>query len=64
MNDHSPSRRAFLQRSAWLSIAGAASPFAMNLATMAEAAAQSSGAGDYKALVCRSEEHTSELQSH
>ncbi len=52
MNDHSPSRRAFLQRSAWLSIAGAASPFAMNLATMAEAAAQTSGAGDYKALVC------------
>lgn len=52
MNDHSPSRRAFLQRTAWLSAAGAAAPFAMNLATMAEVAAQTSGAGDYKALVC------------
>jgi len=46
------SRRAFLQRSAALSVAGAATPFALNLAAMAEAAAQSSSATGYKALVC------------
>lgn len=46
------SRRAFLQRSAVLSVAGAAAPWALNLATMAEAAAQSSGSSGYKALVC------------
>ena len=46
------SRRAFLQRGAALSLAGSAAPFALNLATMAEAAAQSSGGSDYKALVC------------
>ena len=46
------SRRAFLQRGAAISLAGAAAPFALNLATMAEAAAQSSGSTDYKALVC------------
>jgi uncharacterized protein (DUF1501 family) len=44
------SRREFLKRSSALSIAGAAAPWAMNLAAMGEAAAQS--ADDYKALVC------------
>jgi uncharacterized protein (DUF1501 family) len=43
-------RREFLKRSSMLSIAGAASPWAMNLAAIGEAAAQS--ATDYKALVC------------
>lgn len=44
------SRRAFLQRSAALGIAGAASPFVMNLAAIGEAAAAVTS--DYKALVC------------
>lgn len=44
------SRRAFLKRSAALSIAGSATPFVMNLASIGEAAA--SVATDYKALVC------------
>ena len=44
------SRRAFLQRASALSLAGAASPFVMNLAAIGEAAA--STATDYKALVC------------
>lgn len=44
------SRRAFLQRAGQLSLAGAAAPWAVNLAAMAEASAQV--AGDYKALVC------------
>ncbi len=44
------SRRAFLKRSAALGIAGAASPFVVNLAAIGEAAAAS--ATDYKALVC------------
>lgn len=52
MSQPSASRRAFLQRSAMLSMAGVAAPWALNLATMAEAAAQSSGNTDYKALVC------------
>lgn len=52
MSQPSASRRAFLQRSACLSIAGAAAPWALNLASMAEAAAQTSDASDYKALVC------------
>lgn len=52
MSQPSASRRAFLQRSAMLSMAGVAAPWALNLATMAEAAAQSSGNADYKALVC------------
>ena len=46
------SRRAFLQRGGLLSLVGAAAPWALNLASMAEAAAQSSGAQGYKALVC------------
>jgi uncharacterized protein (DUF1501 family) len=44
------SRRAFLKRSAALSLAGTATPFVMNLATIGEAAA--SVATDYKAIVC------------
>lgn len=44
-------RRAFVQRSASLAVAaGSLTPFAVNLATMGEAAAFS--ATDYKALVC------------
>ncbi len=43
-------RREFLRRAGRLSVAGVAAPWALNLATMAEAAAQS--ASDYKALVC------------
>jgi len=44
------SRRAFLQRTSMLSVAGAAAPWALNLAAMGEAAAAT--ASDYKALVC------------
>ena len=44
------SRRAFISRASALSIAGAATPFVMNLAAMGEAAAAT--ASDYKALVC------------
>ena len=44
------SRRAFLQRASGLGLAGAAAPWALNLAALGEAAAQ--GATDYKALVC------------
>ena len=44
------SRRAFLQRASALSLTGAATPWALNLAAMGEAAAAT--ATDYKALVC------------
>ena len=44
------SRRAFLQRASALSLAGAATPWALNLAAIGEAAAAT--ATDYKALVC------------
>jgi uncharacterized protein (DUF1501 family) len=44
------SRRAFLQRASALSVAGIATPWALNLAALGEAAAQS--ATDYRALVC------------
>ncbi|MDQ6684871.1 MAG: DUF1501 domain-containing protein, partial [Pseudomonadota bacterium] len=44
------SRRAFLQRASALSLAGTATPWALSLAAMSEAAA--AGATDYKALVC------------
>ena len=44
------SRRAFMQRASALSLAGSATPWALNLAAFGEAAAQS--ATDYKALVC------------
>lgn len=44
------SRRAFLRRGTALSLAAGAAPWALSLAAMGEAAAQT--AGDYKALVC------------
>jgi uncharacterized protein (DUF1501 family) len=44
------SRRAFLERASLLSLAGIATPWALNLAAMSEAAAAT--ATDYKALVC------------
>ena len=44
------SRRAFLQRAGALSVAGAATPWVLNLAAMGEAAAAT--ATGYKALVC------------
>ncbi len=44
------SRRAFLRRAGQLSFTGVAAPWALNLAAMAESAAQT--ATDYKALVC------------
>jgi uncharacterized protein (DUF1501 family) len=44
------SRRAFLQRGSALSLAAGAAPWALSLAAMGEAAAQT--ATDYKALVC------------
>ena len=53
MNDFNRStRRAFVQRMGQLGLAGAAAPWALNLAAMSEAAAQSSTANGYKALVC------------
>jgi uncharacterized protein (DUF1501 family) len=51
-NPESQSRRAFLQRSAQLAFTGVALPTALNLATIADAAAFSAPAGSYKALVC------------
>ena len=47
---HDASRRAFLQRSSALAIAGSAAPWALSLAAMSQAAAAT--ATDYKALVC------------
>jgi len=47
---HPASRREFLRRAGALSIAGPAAPFALNLAGIGSAAAQS--AAGYKALVC------------
>ncbi|MFZ6688930.1 DUF1501 domain-containing protein [Undibacterium sp. SXout11W] len=44
------SRRAFLQRASTLSIAGVATPWALNLAALSEASA--ANATDYKATVC------------
>ncbi len=44
------SRREFLKRTSAVSLVGSAAPWALNLAAIGEAAAQS--AGDYKALVC------------
>jgi len=46
----SASRRAFLQRASLLSMAGAAAPWALNLAAFGAAAAATGN--DYKALVC------------
>jgi uncharacterized protein (DUF1501 family) len=45
------SRRAFLRRAGQLSLGGVAAPWALNLAALAEASAQSAPS-DYKALVC------------
>ncbi len=50
MKNISQSRREFLRNASRLSIAGSAAPFALNLATIGAAAAQT--AGDYRALVC------------
>ena len=50
MNHPDASRREFLKRTSALSLVGSAAPWALNLAAIGEAAAQS--AGDYKALVC------------
>lgn len=47
---HNASRRAFFKRASALSLAGIATPWALNLATMAEASAAT--ASDYKAMVC------------
>ncbi len=44
------SRREFLKRSSALSVVGVAAPWALNLAAIGEASAQS--ANDYKAIVC------------
>lgn len=49
MTNHA-SRRAFLKRAAALSVSGVATPWALNLAALAEASA--ANATDYKALVC------------
>jgi uncharacterized protein (DUF1501 family) len=47
------SRRAFLKRAGALSMLGTAAPWALSLATMADAAAAATSASsDYKALVC------------
>ncbi len=50
MKNINQSRRVFLRTAANLSIAGTAAPFALNLATIGAAAAQT--ANDYRALVC------------
>ena len=44
------SRRAFLRRAGHLALAGAATPFGLNLAAFGDAAAFD--ASDYRALVC------------
>ena len=51
MNSLNASRREFLKRSTALSALGASAPFALNLAAMGAAAAQTAPT-DYKALVC------------
>lgn len=50
LQPHLHSRRAFLRRTGQLALTGTALPFALNLATIGEAAAFD--ATDYKALVC------------
>ena len=50
MKKINPSRREFLRVASSLSVAGSAAPFALNLATIGAAAAQT--ANDYRALVC------------
>lgn len=49
---NSSNRRQFLQRLMALSGLGATAPIGLSLSTMTEAAAQSAGGGDYRALVC------------
>lgn len=49
-NTVNASRRAFFKRASALSLAGIATPWALNLATLAEASAAT--ASDYKAIVC------------
>lgn len=51
MTSLNASRREFLKRTSALSVLGVSAPFAVNLAAMGAAAAQSAPA-DYKALVC------------
>jgi uncharacterized protein (DUF1501 family) len=51
INKNSEGRREFLRRSAYLSIAGSAAPWALNLAALSNASAQTASDG-YKALVC------------
>lgn len=48
---HLPSRRAFLRRQAALASMGVAAPWALNLASISAASAQTAG-DDYRALVC------------
>ncbi len=50
-NKPNASRREFLRMASALSVAGTAAPFALNLATMGSAAAQTAP-NDYKALIC------------
>ncbi|MFZ6645370.1 DUF1501 domain-containing protein [Undibacterium sp. TJN25] len=50
-NKPNASRREFLRMASALSVAGTAAPFALNLAAMGSAAAQTAP-GDYKAIVC------------
>ena len=49
MNSNNASRREFLKRATALSVLGGATPFALNLAAIGSAAADTS---DYRALVC------------
>jgi len=51
MTTMNASRREFLKRSSALSVLGVSAPFALNLAAMGSAAAQTAPS-DYKALVC------------
>lgn len=51
-NAFQASRRDFLRRSGHFALGSAALPFALNLASIGEAAAFNSAGGDYKALVC------------
>jgi uncharacterized protein (DUF1501 family) len=51
-NPFQASRRDFLRRSGHFALGSAALPFALNLASIGEAAAFNSAGGDYKALVC------------
>jgi uncharacterized protein (DUF1501 family) len=51
MTSLNASRREFLKRSSALSVLGVSAPFALNLAAMGSAAAQTTPS-DYKALVC------------